>query len=838
MRNKKIAQTLKDAIDSPLGSTKRKAARNLIAVMTRVASKYDNSGSGGPGYTGQGGPGGAKYSSTSIGSASMATKAPRKDPDYSNMIIFPAPPAPRRGKPMTKAMQPPGQAGQSAQQQETLQLANQMGGGQMPTTQPSAPAQSGFNQYSQMPNSAGESFANVTGPGSIPAPGSGTGAASVGTLSQLQSSVQSALSGLGSKGQGGPGDQPFQFGSLAAPSTNFGSLSGIPSYSTPSLSDFKNLFSFPGMGTGTQTTTPAAPAKPATPAPISSVVPPNKSVVGGPAPLAGEPGGPPAAPATTTAPAVPGPVVPEKPAVPGSTTEMPGSTPSTTGPAPTGPSTGPKTAASIAASLKAGISGNMGATAWAQSAMGNKDLLKQIFPNDPNLPTSPSLSKALDDLSATLSQKYNIKGLESQLLQMTADGGLIGPMLQTYIQNKDTSLNAIHGQILHAQDQMLHSDTADPFQAAIWSRYGDYLNNVYTAQNASYADFFNKSTTLYSNALSAMNNTFTTALNQFNNELTTKTAGTEADYNRMYQALTDMYTTAQNAPVQEIQLQMLQDQAALAHKQLLALGSGSTTGQGDWVAEYKKLTDLGILFDNKTKAGDSSNANYGVLLPDVTSIGGMIQTIVSDNPKIGTDGALWIVGQAFQKSLQKPGSNADSAINEANKFQGMIVQGVSDGYLPASMGLQMTQALIPSVQKSIANSIANTTGADAVAKQAMTDALVGSGGWLSAKKVPSQADFQKKYGTTLGKSLTDAIYLQMKDTKSRLEAAQAATGGQGPGGTAPYAGMSMQQINQGFADEINKFATPQEVGDYVGSLVAPYITGKAIETLQPINPGA
>lgn len=802
MRNKKIAQTLKEAIDSPLGSTKRKAAKSLITIMTKTV------GQGGPGYYGQGGPGSPRYSPTTPGSASFATKAPRKDPDYSNMIIFPSPPAPRRGRPMTKAMAP-AQTGQPGQSGQGDPLASQMGMGISNQAIQNKPAQSNFNTLAAPPDVAG-AFSDVSGPTS-----SGLAASNAGTTtSALQQAITKALAGLkggagGASGQGGPG-----YSSLSSPQTQFKSLSGIPSYTAPDVSSLSGAM--PSI----------APEKP-----VAPIVPPAPTY-----PIASYAD-------ASNAPVLPGAsVVKEAPALPGTTEEAPIDTTKIPEKPQEQPQEQPqpqqtpeqKSAADVAAKLAAGVKSNMGATGWAQQTMGDQGLMKEIFP-DANIPAGSSLTSAVDELSKTLKQKYNIDELQSQLAQMTADGGLIGPMLTTYIQNKDSSLNEIHSQILSANDQMLHSDQGNPYESQIWSRYSDYLNNLYTAQNASYADFFNKSTKMYSDALTAQSNLYTNALNNFNSELTTKVNATEADYNNMKQALVDMYTSVQDAPMKELQLGMLKDQAALAHAQLIQSTSGSSAGQGDWVSAYKELTDMGILFDNKTNTGSQSNAGYGELLPNVTDIAGVVNTIVSNKPKIGVDGALWIVGQAFQKSLRASGGDAQKAINDSNKFQGMIIQAVSDGVIPQAMGLQMTQALIPAITDSISQFVVNTPGADATAKSAMNDALIGSGGWLGAKKVPSQADFEKKYSETLTRPLATAIYLQMQDTKNRVAEAQSATGGTGPTGTSPYAGKTIEQISQEFADDINALPTPQDVGDFLGNLVSPYITGKAIATLQPVS---
>ena len=813
-RNKKIADALKEAIDSPIGSTKRKAAKSLISVLTKVSGKGK--------YNGQGGPGNPRYSATTPGSASFFTKAPRKDPDYSNMIVFPSPPGPKGGNPMTKSM---------------------------------ASSEKGASSATPVPQLAEPGVAMGT-------PGMSQDQSKPATYSSPD--ISRAYSDV-YMGQGGPGDTLMpQFGTLnpsgvsptayADPNKKFSVLSAPGGGKSEMPKAYPNLFKSVGdffsgaskkgdelinkarYGAPVGVLAPAAPSTPATSsAPAKTTTgedlsipnPANSSLAPWANPMSSQ-----QTSSTQTDTSGATSTTGTTPATETSQTGSSSTTKDPIVPTYTDPTKKTPAASDVSKSLAAGVAGNMGATGWAQSVMGDQDLLKQIFPNDPNLPTSPSLTEAVSSLSSTLKDQYNIKELESQLAQMTASGVVLGPMLQTYIQNKDKSLNAIYSQMQNAQTQMLHSDKGNPYEATIWSRYSDYLNNLYNSQNASYADFFNKSTTMYSNALNALDSTLNQALTSYTNDLSTGVAATEADYNRIYQALTDMYTAVQDAPIRELNLQMLKDQAALAHKQLVGSSTGLGLGEGDWTSEYKKLTDLGILFDNATTEGGTSNARYGTLLPDVTDVGGMIQTILSDDPKVGVDGALYIIGQAFQKTLQAAGSDPSAAIQTANRIQNMIVQGVYDGYVPSQMGLNIAQSLIPAISRSVSDFVVSTPGMENTAKEAMIEALVGSG-WMG-KKVPSQPDFQKKYSETLGKDLTDAVYLQIQDTKARIEAAQNASGS-GPAATSPYAGMTVQQINQSFADAIKSFATPQEVGDYLGSLVAPFITGAAISTLQPVG---
>ena len=851
--NPKIAKVLKEAIDSPLGSTKRKAAKQLIAIIRRTSSSY----------AGQGGPGASMYSPTTPGSSSYMTKAPRKDRDFSNMIVFPSPPAPRRGKPMTKAMTPPGQQGTSQQQQETASLAQQQS--TTPPTQSATTPASNYNQYSSMPDIS-SAFSNVKGPtspsssGSLPGIPSVTGNMSTpstspsASASNISQTVSSALSGL--SGKGGPG---MDYSSLMTPSNPSSKYSGL--FSNPTLKSSTTTPASGGGGTNIlgslgswfsnaynkgnqelygkpQNSTPA-PSTPA-PAPVLSTPAPSTPAYN-------------ATSATTKQPIV-GSITDSGPAVSspasstgaaatsGSTTDTtgsqsstgsPSSTTDTTDTTKTGPTDTTKTGASdISTSLQSGINNNMGATAWAQSVMGNQDLLNKIFPGQ-DVKASPSLTAAVSQLQETLKNQYDIKGLTDQVQNMINNGVTVDPMLTTYIQNKDVSLDAIHKQIQNANEQMLHVDQGNPYEVSIWNQYSSYLNNLYTAQNASYADFFNKSTKMYSDALTAANTELTTAMNQYNNELTLDTNLTETDYNTMKQSLSDMYTAAQNAPLQEVQLATLKAQLSQLNASLV--GAGANTSQGDLSAIYKAMTDAGILFDNKTETGSASNSAYGVLMSDDSNIAGMIQTIQDfSGQKVNAAGALDIISQAFEKTLQN--QSGATAVSTANKLNGMVVQAVSDGVIPQATGLSMAQNMSPSISNAISYYVANTTGASQAAKNAFSDAFVGSGHWIGGNTTYDQTSFSKKYSATLGKDLTDAIFQSVAASKTALSAAPAtATGDTQSNASSVYPGLTTDQIYQKMADYVNSLATPQAVGDYTGQAVSGLIIGPTLQALNQVG---
>lgn len=470
------------------------------------------------------------------------------------------------------------------------------------------------------------------------------------------------------------------------------------------------------------------------------------------------------------------------------------------------------------AAVSSAVQNNLGATAFASQTMANPALLKEIFGSAADsVPASGSLTDAVKALETSLTQKYNIPGLESQMQQMIANGVTLGPMIQTYIQNQDTSLNSIHDQIQNAQNQMLHADTGNPYEASIWGRYMDYLNNLYTSQNTSYADFYNKSVDMYNNALSAMNTTMSNAINQYNSELNTGAQLTQADFNRINQSLTDMYTAVQQAPVQQAELGTLQ--AQLAQTYYSALGGGlSTTGQGNWAAEYKKLVDDGVLFTN-TKATSTRSGNVGELQPNVTSLSTALRTILSDNPKVGTDGALYILGQAFQKTLDGSSSSPDTLTKRLDQLQQLIGGGVADGVVDQQTAAAMQGALASEAAKKLYTYY--TTGAGSAnvndVKNAVIYAMTGGGtGWFGSGKPPTSYTQITKNFPTIPTALARQILDAVGQTRSMV-------------GTQTQGGLTPDQVMQQYANNVRALQTPADIASLIGNMVG------ALYGAQPVS---
>ena len=89
MSNPKLARTFKEAMNAPIGSTKRDQAKSILSIMRKVGG--DTFGNSTGISDGQGGLFNIQPMTTSA--PSTPTPTIPYAPDYSNLMVFPAAPA-------------------------------------------------------------------------------------------------------------------------------------------------------------------------------------------------------------------------------------------------------------------------------------------------------------------------------------------------------------------------------------------------------------------------------------------------------------------------------------------------------------------------------------------------------------------------------------------------------------------------------------------------------------------------------------------------------------------------------------------------------------------------
>lgn len=357
-----------------------------------------------------------------------------------------------------------------------------------------------------------------------------------------------------------------------------------------------------------------------------------------------QPGVTPPSPVPATGP-VAGPVQPQA----GSTTPPASTTPSPATPTKTstGSSTGgglPKAGTTGGASSPAGkyswlqqsISGNLGGTAFALGAMNDKDRLRQLpgFENvkDEDLPYGASLAKQIDALGDTLKKEHHLDEILNEKNNMIATGVNLKGDLTDYITGRDEFLNQTNDMIEKAKSGMLTSpNAADPVVQAQNKSYLNYLYLLKGRQSKSYVDFLDSSVNKYQADLTDITNHYNTALSSYENELKSKTAITTEQYSMYYNALTDMYKTAEEAPQKKLEMektklemdhirsQMANDAIRAKADLLKAMGKNDKpTFMNSWgdLQKIKAIDEKGNLNTNYTLADTETLSHLGIPATD------------------------------------------------------------------------------------------------------------------------------------------------------------------------------------------------------------------------------
>lgn len=218
--------------------------------------------------------------------------------------------------------------------------------------------------------------------------------------------------------------------------------------------------------------------------------------------------------------------------------------------------------------IQGAVDSGMGPTMFAMQALAQgPDYLKKL-PGFANMPDSVlgsgSLGDRLEALEVSMNDKYHLDEQRNQLLQLVNQGVGLGGRLTDYIRGRDQFLNETNDMLETFKDKYITMGTADPETQASAQMHMNYLYELKGRQNKRYIEFLNTAKDEYNTQLTQMTNLYGTALEGYQKELTRKEAITQQEYQLMFGALTDMYNTVSNAPMQALEMEKLQLEMAAA----------------------------------------------------------------------------------------------------------------------------------------------------------------------------------------------------------------------------------------------------------------------------------
>lgn len=332
---------------------------------------------------------------------------------------------------------------------------------------------------------------------------------------------------------------------------------------------------------------------------------------------------------------------------------------SSSGSAPTVPNVGDVSATSSSgpASTGGAISGN-GATGWAgiQSAVVNaakngmgsqataemvlndpklRAELAKLFPGVPEwaIPKGASLSNQLNDLKEAKKLELGLDDLYNKRQKMVSQGYSLTDDLTNYVRGHDEYVTKLDKMINESSSNVQYSgDLSDPRIRARYDQWKDYLYIQKGKQNKRYTDVLNDSINQHNQQLQQIDNSYQMAQQKLSDYMTSTSAITTEAYTRMYQSLTSLYDGITSAGANSTKI--AQAEANLTRTQLLnmkTMADMSTGGGSDKKGDY----DKGVGF-----AEDYIDKSNGYIMPAV-NIPNAFKMIKSSNYDDNALNSFW-----------------------------------------------------------------------------------------------------------------------------------------------------------------------------------------------------
>lgn len=228
---------------------------------------------------------------------------------------------------------------------------------------------------------------------------------------------------------------------------------------------------------------------------------------------------------------------------------------------------------------------------FAYLMISNKEKLQKMYPDVPleALPTGASLAGQINDLEARIREQKGIDQLEAQMRQVKARGLTLVPTLKEYITGRDVYLNKVDQMLKDTQAKMIKMDLGNPMIANMMNQYTNYLSILKGRQNQRYVDFLNTSITEHNNEATLLQSQYESAVSQYEREVQRGGALLTEDY-QTRQKEYDKWVNVLQGAMENLTKQeenyynkyILQEQAVQAHLQTavdtakIAASSGTT----------------------------------------------------------------------------------------------------------------------------------------------------------------------------------------------------------------------------------------------------------------------
>lgn len=380
--------------------------------------------------------------------------------------------------------------------------------------------------------------------------------------------------------------------------------------------------------------------------------------------------------------------------------------------------------------VDAGTGSYTAGQALAQSQYGGRNLTEVIMDN------KKAFEEALTPLELELSK---LKGLGANFV----------PTITQYMQGRDEYSKALDGMINEAQKQLATMNMGDTTSVNAAKSNLVYLTTLKGRQNSRYTNYLTMATKEYENDVTNLQNRYDSFYKTASDALTQQNTLDQTTYNNLMTQGASVYEELASAPDKAINSRILQ-------LELIAAG-GATAVDGissAVITDDKYLDKVKTVLESITYNKGVADATTGSLdwtkLPVDGLIGIYLQNGGLKNNAAITEG----IRQALATTLE--GNNNPAVAYKVKALIDNLVTSPDEGMQAA--GNELARQLIPNAETSWSSSIASKISD---VKSAMEDLVLPYGGVMGwgAKKsgLENKSQWMSKH-STLGTELLEALY--------------------------------------------------------------------------------
>jgi len=187
------------------------------------------------------------------------------------------------------------------------------------------------------------------------------------------------------------------------------------------------------------------------------------------------------------------------------------------------------------------IDNNLGAEMYSQ------DMMKEL--------QGKTLPEQLTDLQSTLKEEYGLSELLAKKNKLSEATPNAVQDMTDYVKGRDQFISKINGLLDKTNDKAASIDMLNPDNANMINSYKQYLTVLKGRQNQQYGTYINKSIDQFNNDIKNIDTQYQNAVDMYNSAYTNEAGITSDNYNNTKKALEEMYNAMVDGPLKLTQLQ-------------------------------------------------------------------------------------------------------------------------------------------------------------------------------------------------------------------------------------------------------------------------------------------